>query len=90
MKYVRASLISIVLHVLVIGGALFYAVFHGCLIKKTPGETNVALPRVETWESAPPKMPEVTKPAPEPQPAPSAQVEPIDISTDGPSDDLPF
>ena len=68
MKYVRASLISIVLHVLVIGGALFYAVFHGCLVKKTPGETNVALPRVETWENAPPKMPEVTKPAPEPQP----------------------
>ena len=72
MKYFRAGLISVILHVLVIGGVLFYAVLRGCLFKKQPIEIvefTIAVDPVEEEPPAP-KEPE-PKPQPKPDPRPN-------------------
>ena len=72
MKYFRAGLISVILHVLVIGGVLFYAFFRGCLFKKQPVELvefTIAVDPVEEEPPAP-KEPE-PKPQPKPDPRPN-------------------
>lgn len=69
MKYFRAGLISVILHVLVIGGVLFYAFFRGCLFKKQPVEIvefTIAVDPVEEEAPAPKPEPEPPKPEPEP------------------------
>lgn len=69
MRYFRASLISVILHVLVIGGVLFYAVLRGCLFKKQPIEIvefTIAVEPVEEEAPAPEPDPEPPKPEPEP------------------------
>ncbi len=71
MKYFRASVISVLLHVLVIGGVLFFAVLRGCLFKKQQVEIvefTIAVDPVE--EELPPKEPEQSRPEPKPEPKP--------------------
>lgn len=69
MRYFRASLISVILHVLVIGGVLIYAVLRGRLFKKQPIEIvefTIAVEPVEEEAPAPEPDPEPPKPEPEP------------------------
>ncbi len=72
MKYFRAGVVSVVLHVLVIGGLLFYATIRGCLFKKQKVELvefTIAVDPVEVEEEKP-KAPEPPKVEPKPQPKP--------------------
>ncbi len=86
MKYVRSSIISVILHVLVVGGVLFYTVLSGCIFKKQPVEIvefTIAVDPVEEEEPEPePKEPEPPKPAPEPP-------KPDDIAIPKPKPDPP-
>ena len=68
MKYFRAGVVSVILHALVIGGLLFYAVIKGCLFKKQKVdlvEFTIAVDPVEVEEEKP-KEPEPPKVEPKP------------------------
>ena len=70
MKYFRAGVVSVILHVLVIGGLLFYAAIRGCLFKKQKVELvefTIAVDPVAAEEEKP-KEPEPPKPEPKPEP----------------------
>ena len=70
MKYFRAGVLSVILHVLVIGGLLCYATISGCLFKKQKIELvefTIAVDPVEVEEEKP-KEPEPPKPEPKPDP----------------------
>ncbi len=68
MKYFSASLISIILHILVIGGILFYAFCHSCRSKKQPGEQTTVPSQIELGAAVPAKAPELAPKAPPKQP----------------------
>ena len=73
MKYFRAGVVSVILHVLVIGGLLFYAAIKGCLFKKQKVELvefTIAVDPVEEEAPPKPKEPEPPKPEPKPEPKP--------------------
>ncbi len=73
MKYFRAGVVSVILHVLVIGGLLFYAAIKGCLFKKQKVELvefTIAVDPVAEEAPPKPKEPEPPKPEPKPEPKP--------------------
>ena len=76
MKYFKAGILSVILHVLVIGGVLFYAVLRGCLFKKQKVELvefTIAVDPVEEEPPPAPKEPEPPKPEPKPDPKPKPE-----------------
>lgn len=70
MKYFRAGVVSVILHALVIGGLLFYAVIKGCLFKKQKVEIVEFTIAVDPMEAEEEKLKEPEPPRPEPKPEP--------------------
>ena len=69
MKYFKASVLSVILHVVVIGGLLFYTAIRGCLFKKQKVELVEFTIAVDPVEEEPPPAPK----EPEPKPAPTLE-----------------
>ena len=73
MRYFKASVLSVIIHVVVIGGLLFYTAIRGCLFKKQKVELvefTIAVDPVEEEPPPAPKEPEPPKPEPKPEPKP--------------------
>ncbi len=73
MRYFKSGILSVILHVVVIGGLLFYTAIHGCLFKKQKVELvefTIAVDPVEEEPPPAPKEPEPPKPEPKPAPKP--------------------
>ena len=71
MRYFKSGILSIILHVVIIGGLLFYTAIRGCLFKKQKIELvefTIAVDPVE--EEPPPALKEPEPPKPEPKPVP--------------------
>ena len=71
MRYFKASVLSVIIHVVVIGGLLFYTAIRGCLFKKQKVELvefTIAVDPVEEEPPPAPKEPEPPKPEPKPVP----------------------
>ena len=78
MRYFKSSILSIVLHVVVIGGLLFYTAIRGCLFKKQKVELVEFTIAVDPVEEEPPPAPK--EPEPTPQPKPDPKPKPDDIA----------
>ncbi len=73
MRYFKSGILSIILHVVIIGGLLFYTAIRGCLFKKQKVELvefTIAVDPVEEEPPPAPKEPEPPKPEPKPAPKP--------------------
>ena len=86
MRYFKSGILSVILHVVVIGGLLFYTAIRGCLFKKQKVELvefTIAVDPVAEEPPPPPKEPEPPKPEPKPEPKPD------DIALPKPKPDPP-
>ena len=73
MRYFKSGILSVILHVVIIGGLLFYTAIRGCLFKKQKIELvefTIAVDPVEEEPPPAPKEPEPPKPEPKPVPKP--------------------
>ena len=73
MRYFKSGILSVIIHVVVIGGLLFYTAIRGCLFKKQKVELvefTIAVDPVEEEPPPAPKEPEPPKPEPKPEPKP--------------------
>ncbi len=70
MKYFKASVLSVIIHVVVIGGLLFYTAIRGCLFKKQKVELVEFTIAVDPVEEEPPPAPKEPEPKPQPKPEP--------------------
>ena len=73
MRYFKSGILSVILHVVIIGGLLFYTAIRGCLFKKQKIELvefTIAVDPVEEEPPPAPKEPEPPKPEPKPAPKP--------------------
>ncbi len=73
MRYFKSGILSVILHVVIIGGLLFYTAVRGCLFKKQKIELvefTIAVDPVEEEPPPAPKEPEPPKPEPKPAPKP--------------------
>ena len=77
MRYFKASVLSVIIHVVVIGGLLFYTAIRGCLFKKQKVELVEFTIAVEPVEEEPPPAPKEPEPKPEPKPDPKPKPDDI-------------
>ena len=77
MKYFKASVLSVIIHVVVIGGLLFYTAIRGCLFKKQKVELVEFTIAVDPVEEEPPPAPKEPEPKPEPKPDPKPKPDDI-------------
>ncbi len=77
MRYFKASVLSVIIHVVVIGGLLFYTAIRGCLFKKQKVELVEFTIAVDPVEEEPPPAPKEPEPKPEPKPDPKPKPDDI-------------
>ena len=77
MKYFKASVLSVIIHVVVIGCLLFYTAIRGCLFKKQKIELVEFTIAVDPVEEEPPPAPKEPEPKPEPKPDPKPKPDDI-------------
>ena len=64
MRYFKSGILSIILHVVIIGGLLFYTAIRGCLFKKQKIELVEFTIAVDPVEEEPPPAPKEPEPPP--------------------------
>ena len=89
MKYFKASVLSVIIHVVVIGGLLFYTAIRGCLFKKQKVELVEFTIAVDPVEEEPPPAPKEPEPKPEPKPDPKPKPDDIALQKTKPEPPKP-